>query len=293
MRPASAKFVAPALALATLFILIPLRAHSQASEIPSAQAPHLDTETSDKRGRALLAQMVEALGGDAWFNRRDMTVRGHSAAFFRGAPTGQVVEYSGVRQFPIDGRPEAERIGFMTDKSMFFPGKKVDVVQIYTQGKGYEVTYKGRAPLPADQVQDYFRRQHHSIESVITEWIKKPDVMILDEGTSMVGRRLAHKVTVLAADNDAVTIEIDANTHLPLRRSYETRNEKFKDIDKDSEEYDDYHSFQGLPTAMTLTRYHNDDMSSQRFYTAVEYNKGLDPGLFNPDNLLQPNNKKK
>jgi hypothetical protein len=292
MKPASLAKLAP-LALAVLLPLTPRPAHSQASEIPTAQAPHLDTETSDKRGRALLAQMVEALGGDAWLNRRDMTVRGRTAAFFHGAPTGQVVEYSGQRQFPIDGRPEAERIGFITDKSMFFPGKKTDVVQIYTKGKGYEVTYKGRTSLPADQVEDYDRRMHHSIESVINEWIKKPDVMIIDEGTSMVERRLAHKVTVLAADNDAVTIEVDANTHLPLRRTYQTRNQKFKDIDTDVEEYDDYHPIQGLPTAMTLTRYHDDDMNSQRFYNTVEYNKGLDPALFNPDNLLQPNNKKK
>jgi hypothetical protein len=292
MRPASSAKLA-SLALALLLPLTPRPAHSQASEIPSAQAPHLDTETADKRGRALLAQMVEALGGDTWLNRRDMVVRGHTAAFFHGAPSGMVVEYSGARQFPVDGRPEAERIGFITEKSMILPGHKIDVVQIYTQGKGYEVTYKGKTPLPADLVEDYNRRMHHSIESVITDWMKKPDVMVIDEGTSMVERRLAHKVTVLAADNDAVTIEVDANTHLPLRRSYETRNEKFKDIDKDVEEYDDYHTIQGLPTAMTLTRYHDDDMSSQRFYSTVEYNRGLDPALFNPDNLLPSSKQKK
>jgi hypothetical protein len=170
---------------------------------------------------------------------------------------------------------------------MILPGKKTDVVQIWTAGEGYEVTYKGRTSLPREQVEDYYRRQHHSVESVINEWLKKPGVMVIDEGDSMVERRLARKVSILSDDNDAVTIELDANTHLPLRRSFESRNEKFKDIDKDVEEYDDYHTFQGLPTAMTLTRYHDDDMSSQRFYSTVEYNKGLDPALFNPDNLLQ------
>ena len=38
---------------------------------------------------------------------------------------------------------------------------------------------------------------------------------------------------------------------------------------------------------MTLTRYHNDDMISQRFYEKVEYNSNLSPDLFNPDNLLK------
>ncbi len=103
----------------------------------------------------------------------------------------------------------------------------------------------------------------------------------------MVERRLTDKVTVLTDNNDAVTIELDANTHLPLKRSFKWRNEKFKDYDKDEESYDDYHTIQGLPTAMTLTRYRNDDMISQRFYEKVEYNTNLSPDLFNPDNLLQ------
>ena len=45
-------------------------------------------------------------------------------------------------------------------------------------------------------------------------------MMILAEGTTMVERRMADKVTVLSANNDAVTIELDATTHLPLRRTF-------------------------------------------------------------------------
>ena len=35
-----------------------------------------------------------------------------------------------------------------------------------------------------------------------------------------VERKIADKVTVLSPDNDAVTIELDAITHLPLRRTF-------------------------------------------------------------------------
>src|ERR1700722_2464200 len=161
----------PAPLLLTLALaLTPLYAHAQASEIPSAVPVHTPGETTEQRGRILLDQMVTALGGDAWLHRKDMTVKGRTAAFFRGAPTGFVVEYSGNRQFPHDGRPDAERIGFITDKSMILPGKKIDIVQVWVDNHGYEVTYKGRSPLPAVQVEDYFRRLNHSIESVIQEW---------------------------------------------------------------------------------------------------------------------------
>jgi hypothetical protein len=237
--------------------------------------------------------MVTALGGDAWLHRKDMTVKGRTAAFFRGAPTGFVVEYSGNRQFPQDGRPEAERIGFITDKSIIFPGKKIDIVQIWTAGKGYEVTYKGKAELPKDQVDDFYRRRDHSIESIYRVWLKAPDVMVIAEGTTMVERRLAEKVTILSANNDAVTVDMDATTYLPLRRTFEWRNETFKDRDEDAEEYDDWHTIQGLPTALTITRYHNGDMASQTFLSKVEYDIDVTPATFDPNILLEKKGKEK
>jgi hypothetical protein len=259
----------------------------QASDIPSAAPVQTAGETSEQRGRKLLDEMKEALGGDAWLSRRNIQELGHSARFFHGAPSGLVTDFKATHQFPSGSRFEAERIGFITDKSMILPGKKIDVVQIWTAGKGYEITFKGKGELPREQVEDYYRRRAHSIESVVNVWLKAPDVMVVSEGRVMVERRLADKVTVLSADNDAVTIELDATSHLPLRRTFKWRNNTFNDYDEDAEEYEDYHTVQGLPTAYTITRYHNGDMASQTFFTKFEYDVDLQPDLFNPDVLLK------
>jgi len=259
----------------------------QASEIPSAAPVQPSGQTPEQRGRKLLDEMVEALGGDAWLNRHNVQEYGHLARFFRGAPTGIVINFTATHQFPGNNRPEAERVGFITDKSMILPGKKIDVVQIWSDNAGYEITYKGKSALPRDQVDDYYRRRDHSIESLVRVWLKAPDVMIVAEGNSMVERRLADKVSILSANNDAITIELDAATHLPLRRTFQWRNETFKDHDEDAEEYDDYHTIQGLPTALTLTRYHNGDMISQTFLTKAEYDVTLPPDAFTQDILIK------
>lgn len=260
---------------------------AQASDTPSATVAPPVALTQEQRGRQLIDEMIAALGGPAWLNRKDMQFHGRMASFFQGQPNGMIVDFDAWHQFPDSTHQEAQRIGFLTDKSMIFPGKKIDVVQIWTGGTGYEVTYKGKTTLPKDQVEDYYRRQAHSIEDVVRDWIKAPGVMILYDGTSMVERRMADKVTILSANNDAVTIDLDSTTHLPVRRTFQWRNTTFKDYDEDVEEYDDYHTVQGLPTAFTITRYHNGDMANQRFYTKVQYNTGLPPELFNPDNLLK------
>ena len=264
---------------------LPLRA--QARDIPSAAPTHPADQTQEQRGRKLLDQMLEALGGDAWLNRRNIRVYGHSGRFFQGAPNGIVIDFTATHQFANGDRPEAQRIGFITDKSMTLPGKKIDIVQIWINNTGHEVTYKGNITLPKDQVEDYYRRQDHSIESIYRVWLKAPGVVVIDEGSTMVERRLTERVTILSDNNDAVTLDIDVATHLPRRRTFEWRNTTFKDRDEDAEEYDDYHTIQGLPTAFTITRYHNGDMSSQTFYTKVEYDVDLSPDTFNPDVLLK------
>jgi hypothetical protein len=260
---------------------------AQARDIPSAAPPKVAGETQDERGRKLLDQMLEALGGDAWLNRKNVKELGHLARFFRGAPTGIVVDFTATRQFANGERPDAQRIGYITDKSMILPGKKIDIVQIWANNTGHEVTYKGNATLPQEQIDDYYRRQDHSIESIYRVWLKASGVMVVAEGSTMVERRLTERVSILSANNDAVTLDIDASTHLPRRRTFETRNPKFKDIDEDAEEYDDYHTIQGLPTAFTITRYHNGDMASQTFYSKIEYDVELPPGTFDPNVLLK------
>jgi hypothetical protein len=269
------------LLLAATLLIAPQRLHAQASDIPSA-APAAAKLSDTERGRQLIDQMVTALGGDAWLNRATIQIDGRGSTFFHGQPNPYITEYHELRRLAVNGQPEADRVGFLTERGMILPGKKIDVVQIWTAGNGYEITYKGQAALPREQVEDYYRRRAHSIEEVVHNWLKAPGVMIVSEGTIMVDRRLADRVTVLAATNDAVTLDLDVATHLPLRRTFRWRNPQFNDYDEESETYDDYHTIQGLPTPLTITRYHNGEMANQRYLTKVVYNLPMDPSLFDP-----------
>jgi hypothetical protein len=267
------RFLTTVLALSSS-LLLPGTLCAQASEIQSAAPAQTAGKTPEERGRLLLDQMVTALGGQAWLDRRTMLEEGHTATFFRGAPTGSVTDFWEFRQFPYGGQQDVERIEYT---------KKREVVHIWTKETGYEITYKGKTTLPKLQVDDTLRRNAHTIEEVIHTWLKQPGVIILAEGTAMVERRMVDKVTVLGANNDAITLELDVTTHLPLRRTFEWRNDTFKDHDEDAEEYDDYHTIQGFPTAFAITRYRNGDMASQLFIKKVEYGTPIAPEMFDPD----------
>ena len=271
-------------------LLTPVALHAQANDIPSA-APTSSTANPEQRGRQLLDQMVTALVGPAWLNRQTMATQGHTAAFYRDQPTGSNLEFAEYFQFPVAGKTQGERIEFITPKGMIMPGKKRDVVQVWTPVQGYELTYKGKNPLPKEQVEDFLRRRAHSIEAVLAIWLKAPGVVVVSEGTTTVQRRAADRISILSANNDAVTLELDANTHLPLARTFEWRNQQFKDHDEDREEYDNYQTYNGIPTPLTLSRYRNGDLVNQRFLSKVSYNQPLPPETFDPDAPLQQKKK--
>jgi hypothetical protein len=231
-------------------------------------------QEQDKRGQALLDQMVAALGGDAWLHLVYSEEVGRVASFEHGRPTGSNVLFYEYRR-----EPGMVRIEYSRTRDIL-PGSVKDVVILWNATNGYEITYKGKRPLLEKDVAEYNRNRAHSIRTVVTEWMKRPGVVIVPEGTAMVERRIVDKFTILSPDNDAVTLFTDQTTHLPLRRTYEWRNPIFKDHDEEVEEYEDYHTYEGIPTPLSVTRYHNGDMSAQRFITKVTYNKETPLSMF-------------
>jgi hypothetical protein len=54
-------------------------------------------------------------------------------------------------------------------------------------------------------------------------------------------------------------------------------------MNTDAEEYDGYHSIDGIETPFTITRYKNDDMTRQYYLLHVAYNQPLDPDFWSVD----------
>jgi hypothetical protein len=228
-----------------------------------------DGAANQKKARATLDAMVTALGGQRWLTLTSAMQQGRTAGFYQGKPTGATSEFYEIQKFPDQTRIEL--------------GKKRDVVEIINGDQVWEVTYKGKKELPKDQLQELIRRRQHSIQTVVRVWLNDPKTVLIYGGQNLVERHLADQTTLINSENDSITIQTDAETHLPLRRSYQWRDPVYKDKNTDAEEYDDYHLVDGLPTAYTITRYHNGDMTNQRFLIRAAYDVPLTPDMFNPD----------
>jgi hypothetical protein len=149
------------------------------------------------------------------------------------------------------------------------------------------VTYKGKSPLPQEQVDDFLRRRDHSIETVVKVWLNDPKTILIYEGQHLAERHLADQVTLISAENEAVTILMDVETHLPLRRTFQWRDPVYKDKNTDAEEYDDYHTMDGFSTPFAITRFKNDDITRQYFLVHVTYNQKLPEDFWSVDAAMK------
>jgi hypothetical protein len=113
--------------------------------------------------------------------------------------------------------------------------------------------------------------------------MKEPNTILVFEGQHLAERHLADQVTLISPENESVTILMDAQTHLPLRRVFEWRDPEYKDKNSDAEEYDDYHDVDGFPTPFTISRFKNDDQVRQYYVTKVSYNQSLPPDFWDVD----------
>ena len=263
-------------------------AHAQTAQDMQSAAPLQRTgESVEQHGKRLLDEMLKALGGDAWLNKKTASIEGQTAPFFQGQPSGGVTRFVEFKKFAEGSTPDLARVEIVTYRGMIEPGTVRQLAHLWTADAGYEFTYKGRTALPAEQVADYMRRRAHSLEEIMRTWAKAPGVMIVYDGAGMRDRRPVDKVTILSANNDSVTLELEQDTHLPLQRAFEWRNQQFKDHDLDEEVYGDWKFVQGVATPMNMTRYRNGDMVDQIFYKKVKFNDPLNDDLFNKDKLMK------
>ena len=146
---------------------------------PGAMRAQNADQTATKnaeQARAALDAMVQALGGQAWLNIKNMERQGHIAAFFQGSP-----DLGTEQTFEFHQWPDHDRIDVT---------KHRDVVEFFVGRQGWEVTYRGKKPLDKDIVDDYLRRRDHSIETAVKVWMKDPNTILIYEGQHLAERHL-------------------------------------------------------------------------------------------------------
>jgi hypothetical protein len=227
-----------------------------------------------RKAKDLIAQAITALGGKAYLNIRDRELQGRTFGFHHGRSSGNGVLFWGFSQFPDKERDE------LTPQR--------DVSELYVGNKAWEITYKGAHPLEEKDVADYLRRRRFSLDTLLRTWVNDPNVVLIYDGNATAAQHPALQVTLINAQNESVTIDFDADTYLPVKKSFEWRDPVDRQKNLEEEVYENYRFVAGTMAPYNITRFFNGDMASERFLFNVTINQGLDQAMFDPNSGYNP-----
>src|ERR1700680_5274422 len=225
----------------------------QPSHSTTAAGPAIAVDQENVgKARALLDNAIHALGGEAYLGVRDIEQEGRTYSFHHGRPTSNGVQFWRFVEFP--------------DKERIEITKQRDIAMLYNGDKGYEITYKGSHPIEPKDVTDYLRRRRFSLDVVLRKWITDPKVALFYEGNAVAAELPALQVTLINDKNESVTLYFDAETNLPIKKSFTWRDPEDKQRNLEEEIYDNYRLVQGIMTAYEFPRMFNGHMGVERFF---------------------------
>lgn len=226
--------------------------------------------SDQQHARAVIDKMITALGGPVYLNLQDSYSEGRYGRFHNERMVGEA-KYYRYWKWPGNDRWE------ITEQR--------DIVQLYLGDKAYEVTYQGSRelnPEKEDNVRQALVRRHYALETVLRTWLNEPGTMLLDEGSTLAENHMAERITIINSRNESVTLLVNQDTNLPIKKIFVTRDPKTRDRDEEVEIFDNWRLVQGINTPFNVVVTRNGAFVRQLFIFNVTYNTHPPDDYFTP-----------
>lgn len=226
-------------------------------------------QSNQRKARAFIDRMIQALGGQAYLTLQSSESDGRSGVFYHGRTEGSTIFH---RYWEW---PDKERVELT---------KQRDIVELTVGDQMYELTFRGSRtidPKQDDNSRIYLQRRLHALEIVLRQWLNAPGIALFDEGPALTENHSVENISLITANNDAVTLSIDTDTHLPVKKTFVIRDPQGY-RDEIGEVYDNWKLIQGVNTPYNTLVTRNGELMRQYFLENITYNTDLQSSLFVP-----------
>jgi hypothetical protein len=228
--------------------------------------PALPSRISPK-AQDLLNHTIQALGGPAFLNFKNVSTAGRVFGFSYGQMAG-VYPYKSVEEPP--------------DKRRFTYGKGKPVTLINNGKEAWELDQYGLVHQLPEKVQQWEIANRYSLTNLLRRIIKENGVLILDHGVDFVANQPAYVIDIFDARNVRIELYLRKSNYLPLRVAYRIQNATSQDWDEYTDDYNDYQAFGGVMTPMNIDRRLNGDRIGAVYRNKVSYNVDVPANYFQP-----------
>jgi hypothetical protein len=230
-------------------------------------------DQSAAKAAQILGKAVEALGGNAYLSVHDVTCTGRIGQFDHAGEVtgfGKFIDYS---QPPFKERQEN------------LPKK--NIIQVFNGDKGWDLDRGGVSDAPKSDVTDFNEQVQKDLDYILRRRSHEAGMILRYGGPDVVDLKQADWVEMVDSDNRTIRIAFADNTHLPIRKTVETRDPRMQRKSEEIEYYSNYHPIEGVQTPFQITRERNQIKIFQVFFDKCEYNTSLSDALFTKESLDQ------
>ena len=261
---------------------------------PRGLAQRADTmmpEQSVAKGKQILSDLINGLGGPGYAQVRESQCQGRRALFgHNGALTGYI-DFVDDRRYPDKARTEFISKGRNTILASLIGIDGLDfahggiVITLYNGDRGWTFDRSGVTELPASAIGDFQEQVKRSIDNLLRLRLKEEGMSIHFGGSDTVDLKQVDWVELTDREQRAFRLAVDRSTHLLVRGVVTTKDEETQQINEDAVIYSNYQLMDSVWVPLQISREHNGLRTTQIFYNSCKFNPGFPDAIFTKDSL--------
>ena len=242
--------------------------------VAALRAQNPDTlmpEQSAAKGKQILQQLIDGLGGPTYLDVKDSDCEGRLARF---GHNGEMTGYTNFKDFWR--YPDANRTEY---------AKKGVIINLYNGDKGWTLDKGGVSELSAASVADFQDQARRDIHVLLRSRLNEQGMVVRYGGADVVDLRAVDWVDLTDSYGHNFRLAVDKSTHWLVRSMVSTADKTNDTRDVETNIYTNFQLMDGVRTAMQIAQDRNGRRSSQVFFSICKYNSNLPADLFSRASL--------
>lgn len=243
-----------------------------------ASAAVLTGQSKQDRGRSLLQDTIQALGGDRFLAVQDRIESGRAYSFYRERLTGLARATIYTRYLTPSEKPEPGKI-YQRERQAF--GKDEDYAILFDEEKGYSITYRGATPLPEATLTRYRDTTRRNFFYFLRQRRNEHGLLLEHQGAQVFQNQPVDVLDITDDENVTLTVMIHQSTRLPVRQVFYRRDPTTKERREEVTFFSKYRDVGGgVQWPWAMSRFRDNEKIFELFSDSVTINKGLSDQLF-------------
>lgn len=244
--------------------------------IALASAAH--GETIQERGKRIVEEALQALGGASFLDMEDRVEAGRAYSFYREELRGLSVAKIYTRYLTPPSPLTPDFLG-VRERQAF--GKDEYSAVLFADGKGWEVTYRGARPLRQELVDRFQDTTRRGILYILRMRLKEPGLILESRGADVWSNMPVEMVDITDSENRVTTVFFHRSEKWPVRQVFVRRDPKTRERNEEVTVFSKYRDVgSGIRWPHVIQRERNGEKIFEMYSDSVQVNRNLTDDLF-------------